>query len=367
MILSGKHILLISPEPWDHIFVSKHHYAIHLARRGNRVFFLNPPRKYYSLKVTPTRYENLNVISYDGFIPGLRFLPAPVQRFFIRRKFKQMEKLIKVELDIVWSFDNSVFYDFAALPNRVRTISHIVDLNQNFQFARAAKTSDFCFCVMDSLQQKMLEYNDQVHFINHGLSFNAEKTRSESPGTNSLKAIYVGNLAMAYLDWNILYQAVHDCPQVDFVFVGPNANEFSVKRNYTHSSKEKLSKLNNAYFIGRIDSKNIQGQLTVADILLVSYQEAFHAEQANPHKMMEYLASGKPIVATFTKEYAHLNGVILMSKKNSEWPRLFQQVVENLEQYSHPEMAQMRKAYALDNTYDKQLDRIEKILGKAAL
>ncbi len=38
-----KTILLISPESWGKSFVSKHHYAVELAKKGNIVYFLNPP------------------------------------------------------------------------------------------------------------------------------------------------------------------------------------------------------------------------------------------------------------------------------------------------------------------------------------
>ena len=50
VFFSDKRILIISPEPWDHIPVSKHHYARKLAKLGNRVYFLNPPGQQNSLR-----------------------------------------------------------------------------------------------------------------------------------------------------------------------------------------------------------------------------------------------------------------------------------------------------------------------------
>ena len=41
--LRNKTILIISPQAWGKMFLSKHHYAIELAKRGNAVYFLNPP------------------------------------------------------------------------------------------------------------------------------------------------------------------------------------------------------------------------------------------------------------------------------------------------------------------------------------
>src|SRR5450755_3125876 len=43
MPLKNKTILIISPQAWGQMYISKHHYAITLAKLGNTVYFLNPP------------------------------------------------------------------------------------------------------------------------------------------------------------------------------------------------------------------------------------------------------------------------------------------------------------------------------------
>src|SRR5690606_30205807 len=157
MILRNKNILLISPEPWDHIFVSKHHYATHLGSRGNRVYFLGPPGG--SESVAPTEYENVLEVKYRGFPKGLRFYPAALQRHFIRKKFHELERLCNIRFDVIWSFDNSVFFDFSALPEDVLTVSHIVDLNQNFQFVNASRTAQLCIGVSRSIVKRQKRHN----------------------------------------------------------------------------------------------------------------------------------------------------------------------------------------------------------------
>jgi len=110
--LTDKNILIVSPEPWDHIFVSKHHYATHLAKRGNQVYFLNPPTGVFKLQQTD--YQCVETIDYKGFLPGLKYFPSFIIRWLTRRVFDQLEQLSGVEFDIIWSFDNSVFYQFDA-------------------------------------------------------------------------------------------------------------------------------------------------------------------------------------------------------------------------------------------------------------
>jgi len=54
--LSDKLILILTPQSWGNMLLAKHHYAIELAKSGNRVYFLNPPdNNHWSLKSRKNR------------------------------------------------------------------------------------------------------------------------------------------------------------------------------------------------------------------------------------------------------------------------------------------------------------------------
>ena len=278
------------------------------------------------------------------------------------RTFRKMEKLCDLSFDIIWSFDNSVFYDLDALPKSVFKISHIVDLNMDFQLAQAAQSADICFCTTDILKTKLLRYNEKTYKINHGLAIGHKEKPSKQRNESQLKAVYVGNLAMKYMDWHILLSTAQQHPNIDFMFFGPHAQNYDTKINAMHDDKRRLFELDNTFAPGTIDSDEIPSILAQADFLLIAYQEAHHQDQANPHKVMEYLASGKPIVSTFTKEYDGL-GLFEMSIKNKEFEHLFKQAVFRLKDLNANELAQQRKKFASNNTYDLQISRIEKIIA----
>ena len=363
MELRNKNILLVSPEPWDHLFVSKHHYAVHLGRQGCKVFFLNPPTTKNNIQ--ETEYANVWEVNYTGFPRGLRFFPAFVQRVFIKRKFKQLQDICLLNFDVVWSFDNSVFFDFDALPENVFKISHIVDLNQDFQTGKAAYTADVCFCTTDFIKDRLSRYNKAVYKINHGLSLKKQEDSFTLPGRSTIKAMYMGNLAMQYLDWRSLSQLTLENPEVDFIFVGSGKDELSEEANEFHIYKKNMCQHENAFFCDKVPSEYIYAYLSEADVLLVAYQEKYHKDQANPHKMMEYLGSGKMIVCTYTAEYEALakQGLILMSNKNNEFPHLFKSVVHSLAEWNSNEKQKARQAFALENTYDKQIEKISALIA----
>jgi glycosyltransferase involved in cell wall biosynthesis len=360
--LLNKNILIVSPEPWDHIFVSKHHYAICLAQRGNDVYFLNPPSTRW--RETKTQYSNLKVLDYGGFWPGLRFLPAILQRINISKVYLEIQDLASVEFDIIWCFDNSVFFDFDALPEKVYKISHIVDLNQNFQFERAAETADICFATTRHIIEKLRRCNSNSYFINHGLNTNFDLCEVDLPGENNLKALYFGNLAMAYLDWEIVNKAAINSTDVDFIFIGSNGGNFDLHTNPMHLAKQKLAEYDNVYFLSPVASNQLMAYMNAGDINLIVYQQKFHKDQANPHKMMEYLYSGKPIVATFTEVCGQYSDLIQMSKSNVDWPDLFARSVHDIKKLNSRQLSDRRKKLALENTYELQLKRIIQFINE---
>src|SRR5690606_40657910 len=80
-------------------------------------------------------------------------------------------------------------------------------------------------------------------------------------------------------------------------------------------------------------SENLAAFYGQMDVLLLCYLADDYPEQlANPHKMMEYLGSGIPIVATFTAEYRDLSdrGLLAMTNTNNEFLSKFSSVLNDL-------------------------------------
>lgn len=352
MQISGSNILIISPEPWDHIFVSKHHYAVHLAQKGANVVFANPPGSKWHMQ--STKYSGVCVLQYTKFAPGIRFLPSAITSRIIKAKFRKIESYCRTEFDVIWSFDNSVFFDFTLLKSTFN-ISHIVDLNQDFETEKSARTADICFYTTHVIGNRMKLWNENAHFINHGYSENFKKREIELPGSNDIKLLYSGNLDMPYIDWETLYAASSRFSSVDFIFLGPN--------NHPNGIKSQVLGLSNVYTMGRIDASELQNFYKKADGLLICYQEAHHSDQANPHKMMEYLGSGKVVICTKTNEYQELDpSLILMGDKNIEFLANIERYIQEKEFYDQATICQERISFALSNGYNNQIAKIKYLI-----
>ena len=55
-------------------------------------------------------------------------------------------------------------------------------------------------------------------------------------------------------------------------------------------------------------------------------------------------------------------GLIVMSGQNSTFINIFKNVLANLQMWNSKEKRTARKAFSLENTYDKQINRIEKLI-----
>lgn len=317
-------ILLISPEAWGPNFVSKHHYATTLARAGHTVWFLNPPGKPFSVTETP---EGVRVVDYQPLFRGLGRMPAWLSAWLTRWEFLRLQSRAGTRWQLLWNFDSSRFFNLSRLPATVYKICHLVDLNQDIQRPLLAATSHLCLGTTRYIVAELARHNANSHLLGHGYQPPAPPDPAfqfAAPGTNPVKAFYVGNLSMAYIDWDILYRAALAYPHIDFVFVGPEGKSNLAKEDRQQEKRQQLKALSNTHFVGPVAARHIPQVLHHASLLLVAYQEVYHQDQAAPHKLLEYLASGKPVVATYTESFDQppYREHLLMSRQNKDFVEL---------------------------------------------
>ena len=362
-MIKMEQILIISPEQWRWQYVSKHHYAITLARLGYKVYFLNPPSSTLSqIEILETKYANLYEVNSSPVARGLRFYPKILQNFLEKKWLTKLETNIGNKFTIIWLFENSRFYDMD-FASKCLKIYHQVDLNQEFHIEKAATSADICFCTTDFIKKKLLPYNE-VYKIHHGVTFQKEKNSLSVKDKkifigNHINVVLVGNLDISFLDVNLLVSLVETFPEVLFNFVG------------SYDKNQKLFKacigFKNIVWWGRVDSYLIPSILLECEIQLLVYkaENEYDKEQlASPHKLMEYFSSGKVTIATYTDEYKDKRHLLEMVDTSSDYIERFAKVINNLKFYNSKDKELERIAFAKTNSYEKQLEKIFLLLNK---
>lgn len=361
--LTNKNILIISPEAWGKSMLSKHHYAEQLCALGNRVWFLQPPGN--SIQ-TDSGIAGLTILNDVRTIRGLRFFPAFLRKPIIRRQVRKISRDAAAQFDIVWSFDNSRYYDLSCFGQAFK-IHHMMDYHTDFQTQKASEEADLCLGVTHGIVNKLRPHNQRSFFIQHGYSPIANAGNSKLPHVKEkFKALYTGNLLIRFIDWNWMQALVADNPDVHFFFAG-SYGRGNLNPHDDHDARREVDKIaqsGNVTLLGECSPAEIQNFMEEADILFLAYKHnEFPESTANAHKLMAYLGSGKPVVASLTREYQEEGDLIYMASELSDYLHTFKKVKNNLNAYMRKDLIDRRKFYALNNTYRKQLERIDELIS----
>lgn len=362
-VMKGKCIYILSPEPWGTNFVSKHHYAS-LLSENNEVYFFNPPsnrNKIFDIK------KGLKIVDYSlpkGINRMPRFLRVVIQSILAKRL---MQQRVLPNPDIIWSFDPYVFQDLSVFNKRATKIYHSVDVHQTDLELFCVTNADVVFSTADLILDRFKGMPTPMFQINHGLAlhFLDEDIRPvELPGdSHNIKVGYVGNLNYPFMDYETLYKILREHCSINFYFIGPNSASNLLDKPKYLEDVERIKKLDNVFLLGAKPSSELPAYLNKMDAFLMCYRaEENIAHMANPHKILEYLSTGKVVVTHYIDQYKDRSDLIEMVRSNVDLPSLFSKVVANVEVYNTISKVIARKLYAQENTYTNQLSKIETIL-----
>ena len=377
--LRNKTILVISPQSWGSMFVAKHHYAIELAKLGNKVYFLNPPEnnkwtlagRQDRIQISSLANEpNLFLIWHTLYFPyNLKFHAKKVFDFLMQKQVKDILRLLDKKVDIVWSFDLGNLYPFANFRDAFK-IFHPVDEPRNPEAIRAATDADILLAVTNEIIEKYKGFSIPKYFINHGVSgyFFDQK---ELSARDSVRVGLSGNLLRPDIDWNILLKIIDENPNVIFeVWGNYDVQKGNLGGGLNGTVKQFIQTLQaapNVILHGSVPSDRLPYELKGMDAFLICYDvQKDQSKGTNYHKIMEYLSTGKVVISNNVTTYRNEPRLIQMVNErehNQSLPVLFKNVINELETHNTPALQKYRVSFALENTYDKQIRRIESIIN----
>ncbi|MBX2959498.1 MAG: glycosyltransferase [Flavobacteriales bacterium] len=361
MDLKERKILIISSEEWDHIKLSKHHYAIELAKKGNKVFFLEPPirektRYYFKEKKIN---ENLTIIENRFFFPYIiKFHFTPLFNFLIKFHIKSLISKYG-DFDIVWSF-SSLYQDLKVFNSKL-IIYHLVDMPKDKIFIKGLNDCDIVITVVEEIYNEINHENKLL--IGHGLSnqFLNYEAKEYNP-TEKIKVGYCGNLMLKSIDRDLIIRLITIYPQIQFHFIGPYEDD---KSDYINTLKNS----NNVVLHGKLVPEEIVVIYKTIDAFIICYDKTSSFEQnrnnsSNSHKILEYLSTGKVVISTRINAYANEQNLLEMvnDDTNEKYLDLFDQVINNLNEYNSQNKMEVRFKFAYDNSYQNKILEIEKAI-----
>lgn len=376
MQLSGKTILVLSPQPWGNMRLSKHHYAETLAKLGNTVYFIGPPETGVSLSapvVEPDTESGVRVLKYRFFFPEIiRFKAFALYRLLMGLMVRRIRRVTGTP-DLVWDFLNTpLFPDIPAFGAK-KWIRHPVDHVPDGADGRTKP--DLVLSVSPHILAPYRNRGWQAHYLAHGLSAGfvpLAEARLKSPSYRAgqpVKVGYVGNVRFGKIDRELVLTLVHAHPEIEFHFFGTYLPDAGYSHASDTAAADFVAQLQTQAHVklhGSLKPAQLAARLEQMDVFLVAYALDNDPNQnANSHKIIEYLSTGRAVVSTHISAYAGTSLLVMPDTPgdNSTVPELFSAVVRNLESWNSVEKQQTRIAFALDNTYASHVRRVEGFLN----
>lgn len=374
-MLTGKTILIISPQSWGKMFVSKHHYAVELAKRGNTVYFLNPPdEKLQNNIIIKNEVEGLSLfciyhkINFPYFI---KFHAIGLFHWLMKGQVKKILKAIGRPLDIIWSFDLENLYPFRLFPGKVLRIFHPVDEPRTNNAILAAEGADVIFSVTYEILEKYHSNKAPKWFINHGIS--ADFLNLEQIEPNRRDKLYIGvagNLLRPDIDHKIFLQIIDE--NVDIIFECWGSYHFNdanlageENREIQHFIKA-LQLKPNVRLHGAVGTKELVKGFAKMDGFLICYDVIRdQSKGTNYHKIIEFLSTGKVVISNNVSTYERYPGLIEMVKErdsNENLPILFKKIINDVGVHNSKARMEYRMNFANNNSYQKHLNEIEYVI-----
>jgi glycosyltransferase involved in cell wall biosynthesis len=369
---STKTILIFSTQSWGKMRLSKHHYAIALAEKGNKVYYLNPiSNKHQAVRISKVKdVDSLFII--DSGIWKIRTTQFHFKFLFkILNTFntKRIIKKIGREIDVCWNFDISDYLDFSIFKNALK-IAHPVDFVP-LKNQKNIVGSDVIFSVATEILEEFKSYTVPSCFINHGITSNFIKQVScdnTSLTSDKTQVGYVGNLMRNDIDHETILKLVKSNPTIDFVFIG-NYTITNIGGSITNAVNRfinTLKTLKNVNLKGVLSQNELPIIMRELDVFLICYdKEKDSCRGTNYHKIMEYLGTGKVILSNYVSTYRDEDLLVMPSfdETNEKIISLFNKIINNIGHYNSKENQDKRINFAGENTYIKQIDRIEKFIN----
>lgn len=359
--LRGLDILVISPEPWTGLHMSKHHVSQGLVARGNRVVFWEPPLP-GAQEIVLGGEGALRTVTTPHWLKGVNRLPAFVNRWYYGRWIRAIERLAGVRFDLIWCFDTSRMQSFPKGP--WYRLLHLVDYDILHQGHGLMRSADLVVTTADIISRRVQEIAPKatVHKVGHALDarWTLDATDLARPrGDVPRLVVYAGQFFNTYIDWAALLTVAREHRGLHFRYIG------NLDPQFPDEAFQTLRKEPNVEFTGLVNKDRLIPMVREADILIFSFMtDKRMLERANPHKVLEYLSTGNVIMGSWTLEYEPHAHLLRMARERGDFVRTFRETVRDFAELNTPERRSERIAFAHKRTMDRLLERVASLMAE---
>ncbi|RYZ51657.1 MAG: glycosyltransferase family 1 protein, partial [Sphingobacteriales bacterium] len=383
--MTNRDIVIVGLQPWDiEIGSNCKNIALEFAK-NNRVLYINPPIGRKTLmkdKAKPSVQKRLeliksgnNLVQVDQnmwtlypstHIRSINWIPlTPVFRIFnkwnnirfandIRAAVEKLgfsnyilfndsdmlrsyhlKELLKPAVSVYYSRDNLMVHKYWYRHG------HILE-------PELMRKSDLVVANSTHLANVARKFNPKSFDVGQGCDlsiFDPNKTFTQPADIAAIKRPvigYIGAVLSHRLDLQLLEELSKRKPEWNFVFVGKCDEEFS---------RSPIQQSPNVHFLGLKEERLLPDYLSSFDVAMNPQKINDYTIGNYPRKIDEYLALGKPVVATTTATMETFKDVTYLGETVDDYIRLIQKALDE----DSPELQKKRMALAHTHTWENSV------------
>jgi len=258
-----------------------------------------------------------------------------------------LKEFLNPKLYIYYSRDNLIAFDY--WKTQGRRIEPILMQKADLVVANSVY-----------LAEMARKYNPKSFYVGQGCevsNFDKSKITSYPKDIAAIKKPivgYIGALTSIRLDIQVLVHIAKSLPDISLVLVGPEDEKFK---------SSELHNLKNVYFLGNKPEKDVPVYVYHFDVT-INPQELNETTIGNyPRKIDEYLAMGKPVVATTTLAMSVFNDYTYLCENKYDFVKnILLAIAEN-----SPEKEELREKFAKTHTWEANVKEIENAINSSCL
>ncbi|WP_332732987.1 hypothetical protein [Flavihumibacter sp.] len=221
--------------------------------------------------------------------------------------------------------------------------------------------------VTTEILEKYGHYNVPRYFINHGVNEEFLRPTDFEEHSGPLRIGLAGNLIRKDIDRKTLLDIVGNHPEYEFYFWGnydlSSSNTGGDDDDQTRAFIDSLKNFSHVKLFGPVSPSDLAREYGNVDAFLICYDiNKDQSNGTNYHKVLEFISTGKLVISNNITTYSSHPDLVQMTKSrnsNDQLSELFSDCISNLKFWNSPEKIKIRKDFALDNSYQRQLERID--------
>lgn len=342
----------MSPVSWFFIRQRIHHFSLELIKRGSRIVFLHlyedfPARlplekkgRLYllNLPLLPLRRRSKLVMYLQNRF--IRFLHSVMLDFVIKIAFLRPSLVLVATPHLNYLVHALKSRGLKIVYDRHDDFSSFSGVNECEVVKLEKELVGMCDGLIYSSTYLQLPFGNSkpTAVIPNGVDFSHfDRSKSNEVAIGLERPIigYVGTIS-DWFDFDLLRTVAIARPRWNFLLIGP----------WVGVNKDAFSGIPNVIAIGQREYSTIPLYVAGFDVGIIPFKINRLTEGVDPVKMYEYLAAGKPVVATDIP--AIDNRFVRKAKNIEEFARYIE---EALAESRDPELVKMRKAFARANSW----------------